>query len=98
MPTMDWSISLGNILTIISVVGAATTFIWTMRGDINIVKNDIRYLQESQKALTEAFSQLGKILTSVAVQDARINMIEKKMDELAHGQGFVKGRVRDASV
>ena len=92
LPAMDWSISLGNILTIISVVGAATTFIWTMRGDINIVKNDIRYLQDSQKALTEAFSQLGKILTSVAVQDARINMIEKKIDELAHGRGYVNGR------
>ena len=68
------------------------TFIWTMKGDINIVKNDIRYLQESQKALTEAFSQLGKILTSVAVQDARINMIEKKIDELSHGQGYVDAR------
>jgi len=75
-----------------TVVGAVMTFIWTMKGDINIVKNDIRYLQDSQKALTEAFSQLGKILTSVAVQDTRITMIEKKMDELAHGQGYVDAR------
>ena len=92
MPFIEYSVSLGNILTIISVIGAATTFIWTMRGDINIVKNDIRYLQESQKALTEAFSQLGKILTSVAVQDTRLNMIEKKVDELAHGHGYVDSR------
>lgn len=92
LPAIDYTVSLGNILTIISVVGAVMTFIWTMRGDINIVKNDIRYLQESQKALTEAFSQLGKILTSVAVQDARISMIEKKMDELAHGHGYVDSR------
>lgn len=90
MPMLEYTISLGNILTILSVVGAVMTFIWTMRGDINIVKNDIRYLQDSQKALTEAFSQLGKILTSVAVQDARISMIEKKMDELAHGDGYVR--------
>lgn len=92
LPAIDYTVSLGNILTIISVVGAVMTFIWTMRGDINIVKNDIRYLQDSQKALTEAFSQLGKILTSVAVQDARITMIEKKMDELAHGHGYVDSR------
>jgi|SRR6478736_5528534 len=92
LPAIQYEVSLGNILTIISVVGAVMTFIWTMRGDINIVKNDIRYLQESQKALTEAFSQLGKILTSVAVQDARISMIEKKMDELAHGHGYVDSR------
>lgn len=88
----EFTITLGNILTIVSVVGAVMTFIWTMRGDINIVKNDIRYLQESQKALTEAFSQLGKILTSVAVQDTRLNMIEKKLDELAHGHGYVDAR------
>lgn len=90
---MQWiepTVSLGNILTIITVVGAVMTFIWNMKGDINIVKNDVRYLQDSQKALTEAFSQLGKILTAVAVQDTRINMIEKKMDELAHGHGYIE--------
>lgn len=92
MPLIEYSVSLGNILTMLTVVGAVMTFIWTMRGDINIVKNDIKYLQESQKALTEAFSQLGKILTSVAVQDARITMIEKKLDELAHGHGYVDSR------
>lgn len=89
-PQIENVVSLGNILTIFSVVGAVTTFIWTMKGDINIVKNDIRYLQDSQKSLTEAFSQLGKILTSVAVQDTRITMIEKKIDELSHGMGFIK--------
>lgn len=90
MPGIEYTISLGNILTIITVVGAVMTFIWNMKGDINIVKNDVRYLQDSQKALTEAFSQLGKILTAVAVQDTRINMIEKKMDELAHGHGYIE--------
>lgn len=91
-PAIEYSVSLGNILTIITVVGSVMTFIWTMKGDINIVKNDIKYLQESQKALTEAFSQLGKILTAVAVQDTRLNMVEKKIDELAHGQGYVDAR------
>lgn len=88
-PMIENSISWGNILTIISVVGSVMTFIWTMRGDINIVKHDIQYLQESHKSLTEAFNQLGKILTQVAVQDQRLNMIEKRVDELSHGHGFV---------
>lgn len=91
-PVIENTISWGNILTILAVVGSAITFIWTMKGDINIVKNDIRYLQDSQKALSEAFSQLGKILTAVAVQDTRISMIEKKVDELAHGKGYVDTR------
>ncbi len=94
MPLIEYSVSLGNILTIMSVVGAVMTFIYTMKGDINIVKNDIQYLQDSQKSLTEAFSQLGKILTSVAVQDTRISMIEKRVDELAHGRGYVDAKER----
>jgi len=87
---LDFSISLGNILTILSVVGSVMALLYSMKGDIAIVKHDIHYLQESHKALTEAFSQLGKVLTQVAVQDNRLNMIEKKVDELAHGKGFVK--------
>lgn len=64
--------------------------VYSMRGDINLLKNDMRHLQAGQMSLTEAFSQLGKILTSVAVQDTRITLIEKRVDELSHGQGFVK--------
>lgn len=60
-----------------------------MKNDISIVKRDIDYLQQSHKALTEAFNQLGKILTQVAVQDQRLNMLEKRVDELAHGKGLV---------
>ena len=89
LPIIQNEISLGNILTIISVIGAITAFIWTIKGDLSIVKNDIKYLQDSHRTLTEAFNQLGKILTSVAVQDTRISMIEKKVDELAHGQGYI---------
>jgi len=63
--------------------------IYNMKGDISIVKHDIHYLQESHRALTEAFAQLGKVLTQVAVQDQRINMLEKRVDEMAHGKGLV---------
>lgn len=83
------SISLGNILTIFSVVGSVIALLYSMKGDITIVKHDIYYLQESHKSLTEAFTQLGRILTQVAVQDQRINMLEKRVDELAHGEGIV---------
>jgi len=90
MPFIENSITLGNLLTIISVIGSVFTFIWTMKSDIGIVKRDIQYLQQSHKALTEAFNQLGRVLTQVAVQDQRINMLEKRVDELSHGKGYVK--------
>lgn len=90
MPIIEPTISWGNILTIISVIGSVSGFIWAMKADIGVVKRDIEYLQQSQKSLTEAFNQLGKILTQVAVQDQRMNMLEKRVDELSHGKGYVK--------
>ena len=64
-------------------------FIWTMKGDIIVIKSDVSYLQTSQKVLADAFAQFGKVLTTVAVQDNRISMMEKRLDELAHGKGFI---------
>lgn len=87
---LEYSISIGNIITILSVVGSVMALMYSMKGDITIVKHDIHYLQESHKALTEAFTQLGKVLTQVAVQDQRITMFEKRLDELSHGKGFIR--------
>jgi len=86
---IDYSISIGNLVTIFTVVGSVMALMYSMKGDITIVKHDVHYLQQSHRALTEAFAQLGKVLTQVAVQDQRINMLEKRLDELAHGKGIV---------
>lgn len=58
--------------------------------DISSIKTDINNLQTSNKNFAQAFSQLGTILTQVAVQDNRILNIEKRADELAHGRGFIR--------
>lgn len=87
---LDWSVSIGNILTMVTIIGSVFVLIYNMKGDIGLIKNDVFHLQRSQEALAEAFAQLGKILTQVAVQDNRLNMMEKRMDELAHGKGLVQ--------
>lgn len=68
---------------------AAITFVLSIKSDVRIIRHDLRHLEEKQSMLNEAFSQLGKILTEVAVQDARLHMLEKSLDEIRHGQGFV---------
>lgn len=90
MPVIDYTISVSNIITVLCVTGSVMGLLYTMKGDIMIVKHDLHYLQESHKTLTEAFRQLGKVLTQVAVQDERINNVEKRVDDLAHGKGMVK--------
>jgi hypothetical protein len=84
------TITMGLVVQTVLLGITFTIFLQGMKNQLSLIKSDIQYLQESQRSLAEAFSQLGKILTQVAVQDNRINMIDKRMDELSHGEGFVR--------
>lgn len=82
--------NLDAIVKICLSAAAALVFFLGIRNEIMRLRIDIDHIKENQKSLAEAFTQLGNILTKVAVQDTRIQMMEKKIDELSHGQGFVK--------
>lgn len=79
-----------TIFKILTITAGALGFFILLRNDITSLRVDINHIKENQKSLAEAFTQLGNILTKVAVQDTRIQMMEKKIDELSHGQGFVR--------
>lgn len=85
---IDWPIVV-NLLQVVSILGAWIWMFLSMRSEIRILRHDIKGLEKAQILLNEAFTQLGSILTAVAVQDTRLAMLEKHIDELRHGQGFV---------
>lgn len=87
---MDWIISnLDTVAKLAAIVIAFVSFFYALRADINSLKHDINSIRESQKALSDGFATLNSILTQIAVQDTRINMIEKDIDEMRHNKGFV---------
>lgn len=86
----DTTITIGNLLEIVAIIGGGFLVVVRMGGDIRVMKVDMGHLKTTVNALTAAFDRLGTILTQVAVQDVRIVAIERRIDELAHGRGFVK--------
>lgn len=86
---IDWNVSVGNIIQILVIAGGGLWVFFTLRADVRIIKHDIGNMKQRQDDLSEAFTQLGNILTKVAVQDERLNQMSKTIDELRHGQGYV---------
>lgn len=83
---------LGAILQIAQIVAyivTAAVFVIMIKADIKIVKHDLNIMRVRQDSFSESVKQLTLILTSVAVQDNRINAIEEDIRELRHGKGFV---------
>lgn len=87
---MDWIFDHINVfvnasIAFGSVVGA---FIY-VRADLITLQNDVNHVKRQQETLIESLRQLNTILTQVAVQDARLHMIEKDIDELRHHKGYI---------
>lgn len=51
-------------------------------------------LKSEIDGLKEEVKQVGKILTQLALQEQRLNMLDKRYEELRHGEGFVFPLIR----
>jgi septal ring factor EnvC (AmiA/AmiB activator) len=70
------TISLGNILTVLSFIAIGMAFIWTMKGDIRIASTRLEGIEED-------IHELRKVVVEIARQEERI----RQMDERLIAQG-----------
>jgi hypothetical protein len=88
---IDWTVSVGNLLQMVAMISGGLFVFFQLRTDVRVLRHDIMNIKERQTILNEAFTQLGTILTKVAVQDERLNSISDDIKELRHGEGFING-------
>jgi hypothetical protein len=100
MPGMaiDYTITIGNIIEICSIVGGGLLVLWTLKADVNSLKSGAQTLktefagmQAEIKKLTDILVNLADIRGEIRVHDTRITAAEQDIRELRHGDGFVRG-------
>lgn len=88
MNLWDW-ITPDNIFKAVAIVGGIVSFVVYIRTELTQLRQDVTLIKEHQGLLMDAIKQLNMVLTQIAVQDVRLNMIEKDIDELRHRKGFI---------
>lgn len=83
--------NLGGLLQLIVMSVTVIAVFFGMKSEVRVLRHDVRSIEKTLEQLTESLKQLGSILTQIAVQDARLSMIERSVEELRHGQGYIKG-------
>lgn len=83
MEFINWTISLGTIVEVIVVLGGGAVFVATMKERINKMDAKIGALETRLGGLTD-------VLMKIALQEQRMQQFEKMIDELRHGQGFIR--------
>lgn len=80
--TVDWTISLGAILQIVSVLGGGLLVLAAIRIDVRNLKSDVTDMKNELK-------KVGDVLVAMARQDERLKSLERQVHDLKHGKGFV---------
>lgn len=85
---IDYTITLGNIIEIGSIVGGGILVLITLKSDVKSLKRDFAGMQEEIK-------KLGEVLIKLAVAETRIANVESDIRELRRGHGWVTAQSRE---
>lgn len=73
--TIDWTISVGNILTAVGLAFGAAGIIWALRGDVKVLASRIGSIEAQMLKIADVLIHIGR-------QDERLNSHEKRIDKL----------------
>ena len=89
LPMIDWTLNVGTIVQIIVLAAGAIIFVYAVKGDVSLVKENISDIKEELK-------ELRKVLTTQIAHEGRLERVEEDVrtlrsdiKELRHGEGFV---------
>ena len=88
---IDYTITLGNIIEIGSIVSGGILVLITLKSDVKSLKRDFAGMQDEIKKLGEILINLADIRGEIKVLNTRVTATEQDIREMRHGDGFIKG-------
>lgn len=77
--TVDWTISIGNILTIATMIGAVVLFLLRNARDSGVKEVHAGTLRDDVILIKADLKELNKVVTTLAVQNTRLNNQAERM-------------------
>ena len=82
---IDYTITIGNLVEIASIIGGGLMVMITLRSDVANIKAEVGGIQLEIKKIND-------VLITQADQNRRILHLEEDFRELRHGHGFNQAR------
>lgn len=88
---IEQTITIGNIIEIISILAGGITVFVTLRNTVTHIKDDVAEVQVEIKKLGQILIDQAGIRVELRGLDKRVSASEQDIRELRHGRGFVQG-------
>lgn len=85
----DATINLGHLLTFFGFAIGGLGVIWALKSDVKVMTNQFEQLGDRLRGLEKKWDKVADALTSIAVQEARLNSMDQRIHDLQHGRGFI---------
>jgi hypothetical protein len=89
---IDYTITVGNIIEIASIVGGGILVLLTLKGDVTALKEGAKTLQSDLEGVQQELKKIGDVLITQADQNRRILHVEEELRLLRMGRGFIQDR------
>lgn len=80
----DWSVNLGNALTIVSFVAGGIIFIVTMRGRVDALAGRLTFVENEIRKLLEVLIEQGRHTERMLAMDQRVQTLAQRVDNLTN--------------
>jgi len=95
---IEQTITIGNIIEIVVIAAGGIGVFATMRNTVANIKIDVAGMQAEIKKLGEILIGMARFDEKLSSIERRVTSNEKRIDELSHGEGFVRGKVNRSSI
>jgi len=83
-----WHFSVGNLMEILTVFGGLLTVVFGAGRRMAGIERTASDLKDDFSEIKTDVKKLGEIITQIAVQKERLDMFDKRMDDM------IRGRIR----
>jgi hypothetical protein len=88
--TFEWTVKLGDILTMAGAVMVAAAFLYNRGGKEAGDQMSLNALSKEFKEMKTEFKAFSETLQKIAVQETKIELLMQWYDELRRGIGYIQ--------
>jgi hypothetical protein len=91
MITIDYTITLGNLIEIGSIIGGGLMVLIKLNNNVVSLKTEVSGMQDEIKKLGDILIAQADIRSELKGLGTRLTTAEQDIREVKHGDGFVRG-------